>query len=136
MHRLARLYIAFWISAIFHLCGDAMATGKVGFKSFTFFMLQPFGITIEIVVSSLWHRLKRDQPDRHKTTVNAGQQKHHNGNKSLPEEPIPPAWVRCVGFIWVTLWMVWTAAYTVDILLSGYLLPARAMQISMKLNWL
>ena len=114
-----------------------MATGKLGFKSFTFFMLQPFGITIEIIVSSLWRRLRHDQSNRHTSTVNARtttQQEHYTGDTSNKSDK--SLLVRCVGLIWVTLWMVWTAAYMVDVMLYGHLLPAKHMQISMKFNWL
>jgi hypothetical protein len=102
--------------------GDVMATGKLCFKSFTFFMLQPIGITIELIVSYLWHRLQSDVPNPKKTIAtegckNTGQatEEQHN-DKSLAEDLIPPLWIRCVGSIWVALWMLWTAAYMADAL--------------------
>jgi hypothetical protein len=48
------------------------------------------------------------------------QQKHHNCRSST-EDSIPPLWIRCLGRIWVALWMVWTAAYMVDALYSARL---------------
>jgi hypothetical protein len=100
-----------------------MARGELGFKSFTFFMLQPFGITIEVLVSYLWRRFQRDE--RNPTakggtgSVERAQGKYHN-DKPLGGESIPPLWIRCVGSIWLTLWILWTAAYLADASLSTH----------------
>ena len=99
--------------------GDAMITGRIIFQAFTFFMLQPVGITLELVVAHLWHRFNGSQDktiDSHGGTgsrVVGNPQKQINGNKRS-EAPIPPVWIRCVGFIWLTFWMAWTAPYIVD----------------------
>jgi len=125
--KLARLYTVFFITGVTHIGGDVMSTGKLGFKTFTFFMLQPVGITIEIVVSYLWHKLQCDDPNPRRATVNRrtekidrAQEKSSSGNipnadgKPFAEDPIPALWIRCVGSIWLALWMMWTAAYMVD----------------------
>jgi hypothetical protein len=112
--------------------GDVMATGKLCFKSFTFFMLQPIGITVELVVSYLWCLPENSEGNPKTSTadtkhIEQSPAKHHNDNfaintrKPLAEEPIPPLWIRCVGSIWVALWMLWTAAYMVDALYSARL---------------
>ena len=86
------------------MAGDAMITGRIIFKAFTFFMLQPVGITIELVIAYLWHRLNGSDVDA---------QRQRNKDKQN-EAPIPPAWIRCVGFIWLTFWMACSAPYIVD----------------------
>ncbi len=42
--------------------------------------------------------------------------KSSTANKSgpYPSENLPPMWIRCVGFAWVILWAVYTAAYFMD----------------------
>jgi len=103
-----------------------MATGKLGFKSFTFFMLQPFGITIEIFVSYLWRRIQGDnESDRQKTKPAHQKQRIGNNGRGFAEESIPPVWVRCIGFIWLMCWMVWTAAYMLDALLLAHMLSSK-----------
>ena len=97
-----------------------MATGKVAFNSFTFFMLQPFGIVVELVVSYLWHQLQdngamKSEPVLEKLDTDK-------------EEEVPPPWIRGIGSIWVILWMVWTCAYMVDPLYSA-LLSTKVEQI-------
>ena len=106
-YKLARLFTVFCISGLAHAGGELMGTRKAGFKSITFFMLQPFGIVIELVVSYLWHQLQRKG-------VEAVLEKHDND-----EEGRPPLWIRGIGIIWVMLWIVWTGAYLVDPLYSA-----------------
>jgi len=122
LYKLARLYSAFFISGVIHMAGDAMITGRIIFKAFTFFMLQPVGITLELVMAYLWHRFNGsrdktvDEDDSNGATnsrVGGSSQKQRNGDKRS-EAPIPPAWIRCVGFIWLTFWMAWTTPYIVD----------------------
>jgi hypothetical protein len=120
-YKLARLCIVFGISGIGHLGGDVMATGQLGFKTFTFFMLQPFGITIETVICYLWRQFQGARSEPQKTT----QLKSNQNGKPLVEEPIPPLWIRCVGSIWVAVWMLWTAAFMADALLSARLLSVK-----------
>jgi len=99
------------------MAGDAMVTGKIIFKAFTFFMLQPFGITIEILATHLWRQFS-GFPDNtssvhvHDAVKRDTMSRGDGDNKS--EEPIPPVWIRCVGFIWLIFWMAWTAPYVVD----------------------
>ena len=104
------------------MAGDAMITGRIIFQAFTFFMLQPVGITLELVVAYLWHRFNGsqdnaiDEDDFNRGTDSravGSPQKQRNRNKRS-EAPIPPTWIRCVGFIWLTFWMAWTAPYFVD----------------------
>jgi hypothetical protein len=100
-----------------------MVTGKIIFKAFTFFMLQPFGITIELLVAHLWHQFGGSQDKISAVDVgrlngytkaqDGGSRKRRNGY-SKSEEPIPPLWIRCVGFIWLTFWMAWTAPHIID----------------------
>lgn len=118
-YKLARLYIAFSISGLVHAGGDLMATGKLGSKSLTFFMLQPLGISVEIVVSRLWSRLQGGpMKSRGKNLVERNSSDKYHG---AAEDSIPPLWIRCVGFIWVALWMVWSGAYIVDALYAARL---------------
>jgi hypothetical protein len=125
-YHLAQLYIVFFLSGIAHAAGDVMAMGNPPnkFKSLTFFMLQPFGITFELVVSYIWRRFQPDEstpkkPTTNGSTRNAGE-KDHTSNDSKSSS-IPPLWIRCVGSIWVALWMVWTAAYMADVIYSARL---------------
>ena len=111
-YKLARLFTVFCISGLAHAGGETMATRKAGFKSITFFMLQPFGIVIELVVSYLWHQLHRNGTKKFGPVL----KKHDND-----EEGPPPPWIRAIGTIWVMLWMVWTGAYMVDPLYSAFL---------------
>jgi hypothetical protein len=99
------------------MAGDAMVTGKIILKAFTFFMLQPFGITIEILVAHLWRQFS-GSPDNTSSlhvhdTVKRDTKSRGDGDKRS-EEPIPPVWIRCVGFIWLIFWMAWTAPYVAD----------------------
>jgi hypothetical protein len=109
------------------MAGDAMVTGKIIFKAFTFFMLQPFGITLELLVVHLWYQFSGDQDksspvDAHdvghlktrtksRGDVNKDSQSNGGGKST---ERIPPLWIRCVGFGWLVIWMAWTAPYIID----------------------
>lgn len=130
LRRLAGLYFAFFVSGVIHMAGDAMITGKIVFKAFRFFMLQPFGIILELLVIYLWRRFSGSQGTTcaadgrghgqlkgdaapSETQVDGVQRERRNVYKES-EEPIPPLWIRCMGFIWVIFWMAWTAPYIVD----------------------
>lgn len=101
------------------MAGDAMVTGKIIFKAFTFFMLQPVGITIEIFVGHLWRQVKDmtssvDNDDVEHSNTNGKSRINGSKQNKKIEEPIPPIWIRCVGLIWLVYWMAWTAPYIVD----------------------
>jgi len=51
----------FFVSGVIHMAGDAMVTGRIIFSAFTFFMLQPFGITIELLIVHIWHQFSGSQ---------------------------------------------------------------------------
>jgi hypothetical protein len=126
-YKLARIYTAFFVSGVIHMGGDAMVTGKIIFKAFTFFMLQPFGITIEILVAHLWRQFSGSQDNTSPVHVHDagnlktdtksrgdGDEKSQRKGDRKSEEPIPPVWIRCIGFIWLIFWMAWTAPHVVD----------------------
>ena len=98
------------------MAGDSMLTGRVLFSSFTFFMLQPLGITIERVVAHLWRQftVSRDKTSA-ADELDVGRKSQVDAKKRRGcEEPIPPLWIRCVGFIWLAYWIALTAPYIVD----------------------
>ncbi len=119
--------------------GDRMISGKIGFGSFKFFMLQPVGITIEVFVCFLWRYFipRINQGGQIETPVKVARVTMENDNgkdkeyrndsdvtgqkrpistKSEPyrSENLPPMWIRCVGFAWFALWSIWTAAFMMD----------------------
>jgi hypothetical protein len=125
-YKLARLYAVFFISGVIHMAGDAMVTGKIIFKAFTFFMLQPVGITIELLVVHLWSQVSGTQDKTsavHRHDLNGETKSQVDSRKKSQsqmigyneaDEPVPSPWIRCMGFIWVAFWMALTAPHIVD----------------------
>ena len=95
-YKLTRIYTAFFVSGVIHMAGEAMVTGKIIFKAFTFFMSQPFGITIENLVAHLWRQWSPDNTSSVHVhdTVKKDTKSRGDGDKKS-EEPIPPVWIRC-----------------------------------------
>ena len=83
-----------------------MLLGRFGSGALKFFVLQPLALVLEKAVASNWG--KSSSPNTSK-----------NGKRSRigPETNAandPPMWVRCVGYIWVFLWFVWTLPFFID----------------------
>jgi len=93
-----------------------MATGRISLRFFKFFMLQPLGITVELVVAYIWRKFNAQRDDFNSATnTNTGRNmKKSDGDKKSNGQKLPPLWIRCVGYIWVTMWMVWTGAYPAE----------------------
>lgn len=122
--------------------GDRMLTGKTGFGALTFFVLQAVGITIEIFVCFLWRCCipQADGGGSVEMSVKAGRPmgsaKSSAASKSgpYPSENLPPIWIRCVGFAWVVLWSIYTAAYFMDPVCSVNMVTLPRLDLR-RLDW-
>lgn len=83
---LLKLHTAFLISALVHLAGEYMMQGYLGFGAFKFFTLQPWAITLEVLIGYLITGLGRI-----------------NGDAKAQELGV--IW-RMIGYIWVVSWFV------------------------------
>jgi len=83
---LLKLHTAFLISGLVHLAGEYMMQGYLGFGAFKFFALQPWAITLEVLV-------------RYMITGSI----RVNGDGKTQE--LGMTW-RAVGYIWVFCWFV------------------------------
>ncbi|KAF9780806.1 hypothetical protein BJ322DRAFT_1081825 [Thelephora terrestris] len=95
-----QLYVAFFLSAVFHFGGEFMYERRMVYRSFKFFPLQAVAITLEdfIIFIAKHLLLKRGI-------------KLNPGN---PDESWAEAVVRVVGYCWVTLWFCLTLPGYID----------------------
>lgn len=92
-----QLYVAFFLSAIFHTFGDSIHRGSITYRHITFFLLQAVAITLEDLVIYCSTRLLLQR----KIKLNTGGHLVH-------------AVVRVIGYSWVLLWLCWTLPMWVD----------------------
>ena len=95
-----QLYIAFFLSGLFHSSGDFMLEKRVVYRSFKFFLLQAVAITFEdLIVCAVEHLLRR-------------------GGIELKFGRVDESWtgtiVRVVGYCWVILWFCATLPAWID----------------------
>ena len=87
-----QLYVAFFLSALFHLVGDLMIfRGRMVYYSFKFFLLQAIVITFEDFVIYIAKHL-------------LGQRGVELLKPGKPDESWGGAVVRVAGYCWVTMW--------------------------------
>jgi len=86
----AQLYVAFFLSGVFHFTGDFTLGKRAVSRSFKFFPLQAVGITVEDFVIYIAQRLLR----RRGIELKPGQ----------ADESWGGVVVRVVGYCWVILW--------------------------------
>jgi len=95
-----KLYIAFFLTGLFHFSGDFMLERRMVYYSFKFFLLQAVAITFEDFVISTAERLLR------------------RGGIEFKSGRVDESWagtvVRVVGYFWVTLWFCLTLPGWVD----------------------
>jgi len=122
------LCTAFFIVGLVHIGGEYMLIGRMGYGAFNFFVLQSAAIMLEKMVASGCAYFNPPL-DTDGNDVRTKLQNGHNGVKSLSPNPSkksersrsgsegksePPIWLRCVGYIWVFLWFVWSLAFMID----------------------
>src|SRR5258705_5243553 len=80
----------------------------------SFLMLHPVGISIERFIVHFRRQFSgsQDKPIMVDNFDKSQVTKSHGYRKI--EEPIPPLWIRCVGFIWLAFWIALTAPYIVN----------------------
>jgi len=109
-----------------------MLIGRMGYGALKFFVLQSAAVMLEKMVASGWAYFNPPL-DIDGNDVRTKHRNGHNGMKNLspnaaqkserwrtgPEaKSRPPIWLRCVGYIWVFLWFVWSLAFMIDPLVS------------------
>ena len=95
-----QLYVAFFLSAVFHFAGEFTYERRIVYRSFKFFILQAVAITLEDFVVYLSKRFLLQR-----------------GIKFSPggaDECWTEAVVRVVGYCWVILWFCLTLPVYVD----------------------
>ncbi|KIM39284.1 hypothetical protein M413DRAFT_19814 [Hebeloma cylindrosporum] len=122
------LLTAFFIVGIIHIGGEYMLIGRMGSGAFKFFVLQAAAIMLEKVVASGWAYFNPSLDIIDESDARTKQQNGKNGVKnSFPDgsnnersrggpkaKSEPPIWIRCVGYVWVFLWLVWSLAFMID----------------------
>ena len=95
-----QLYVAFFLSALFHFSGDFTFRKRTVYYSFKFFLLQAVAITFEDFVIYIAKRLLR-----------------RKGIEFKPGE-VCGSWaeavVKVIGYCWVTLWFCLTLPVWLD----------------------
>lgn len=102
------LCTAFFITASVHVVGERMLIGRLGFGAFTFFMLQPLGISIESAATFLWnlHNLPK--------TISSGTALTPSSSTVNDVAKRPSVWIRCIGYTWVASWFIWSLTFMID----------------------
>ena len=95
-----QLYIAFFLSGLFHFAGDFMFEGGPVYHSFNFFFLQAVAISFEDFVIYVAKRVLR--------------QKGVELKPGKDGESWAEAVVRVIGYCWVTLWFCLTLPVWLD----------------------
>lgn len=95
-----QLYVAFFLSAVFHFAGEFTYERRIVSRSFKFFMLQALAITLEDFVIYISKRL----------LLQAGLK----FNPGKANESWAEAAVRVMGYCWVVLWFCATLPIYVD----------------------
>ena len=95
-----QLYVAFFLSGLFHFAGDFVIQRRMVYNSFKFFLLQAVVITFEDFVIYIAKGLLRQRGIEFK------------------QEKFDGSWVgavlRVVGYCWVTLWFCLTLPVWLD----------------------
>ena len=105
-----------------------MLIGRMGYGAFKFFVLQSAAIILEKMVASGCAYFNpsldtngndvRTKPQNGRSGVKSlspSASKKSERSRSGPEAKSEPAiWLRCVGYIWVILWFVWSLAFMID----------------------
>ncbi|CAA7267489.1 unnamed protein product [Cyclocybe aegerita] len=128
LKKLIRLHVAFMIIGVIHLGGEYMIVDKIIWTgAFKFFTLQAVAITLENVLSHLWPFSSGSQklPKAIKTFHPNGNTNGHSGltKKAHPSNVAlrrrPSLALRLLGYAWVLLWFVWSAAFMIDPMVSS-----------------
>ena len=96
----AQLYVAFFLSAVFHFAGEFTYERRIVYRSFKFFLLQAVAITLEDFFIYLSKRL----------LLLCGMRL----NPGSTDETWVGAVVRVVGYCWVIIWFCLTLPVYVD----------------------
>ena len=95
-----QLYVAFFLSAVFHFAGEFTYERRLVYRSFWFFLLQAVAITVEdLAIYTSKHLL-----------LQAG----IKFSPGKPGESWAEAAVRVMGYCWVVLWFCCTLPIYVD----------------------
>ena len=107
-----------------------MLIGRMGAGAFKFFVLQSAAIILERVVISGWAhfnalldgneaRTKRQNGRNHVKSLSPNASKRDERSRRGSEaKSVPPIWLRCLGYVWVILWFVWSLPFIVDPMVS------------------
>ena len=95
-----QLYVAFFLSALFHFSGDFTFRKRTVYYSFKFFLLQAVAITFEDFVIYIAKRLLRRKGIEFKL--------------GKADESWAEAAVRVIGYCWVILWFCLTLPVWLD----------------------
>ncbi|PYI13578.1 hypothetical protein BO86DRAFT_121797 [Aspergillus japonicus CBS 114.51] len=122
VERYLNVFIVFSLSMIMHMIGDIVAgvEGGAHFGTALFFLSQIVAIMFEDTVQYVWRttvaqRSRRPRGPAH-TGPEANQKQKNGGVNADADAAVPaaitrdaaavsPLWQRCVGFVWVVLWI-------------------------------
>ncbi|OJK04702.1 hypothetical protein ASPACDRAFT_38260 [Aspergillus aculeatus ATCC 16872] len=118
VERYVNVFIVFSLSMIMHMIGNTIAGVEGGyFGSILFFLSQAVAIMFEDAVQSVW---RAAVARRSRTPVRLeDEQKQKNEDVNADATPtatrgggggaaVPLLWQRCVGFVWVVLWIAYS----------------------------
>lgn len=121
VNEIARLHTTFYFSVLIHIGGEYMLLGKMGYGAASFFLLQPVGITLEILAAAIRNQVAhpRGRLQGHAHSTSNREMINGNGLKSTPKSsPTPSIWIRFIGYVWVVLWFAYSLPPMVDPLIN------------------
>jgi len=108
-----------------------MLIGRMGYGAFKFFILQSVAITLEKTVASCWAYFNPPLNINGNDGAQTNRQNGHDGVTDSPSYTLkrsdrsrsrleaknsnePPIWLKCVGYVWVLHWFVWSLPFMID----------------------